>query len=78
MNRTKQRLALQLRFVEDFNVSEIATAMRVTEGSVKVYLSRAVQSVRTALCVSFSRGCGVGVQPPSGKADPGAGDRTSG
>jgi RNA polymerase sigma-70 factor (ECF subfamily) len=48
----KQQLALQLRFAEDMDVPEIATAMDVSEGTVKAHLYRAVQSVRIALRVS--------------------------
>jgi RNA polymerase sigma-70 factor (ECF subfamily) len=48
----KQQLALQLRFAEDMDLLEIATAMDVSEGTVKAHLHRAVQSVRTALQVS--------------------------
>jgi hypothetical protein len=45
----KQRLALQLRFLHDLQISEIAAAMHISEGSTKVHLSRAVKSIRTPL-----------------------------
>ena len=44
----KQRLALELRFLEDLNISEIAATMDVSEGSVKGHLSRAVKTIRLA------------------------------
>jgi RNA polymerase sigma-70 factor (ECF subfamily) len=47
----KQRLALQLRFLHDLQISEIAAAMHISEGSTKVHLSRAVKSIRTPLHV---------------------------
>jgi len=46
---TKQRVAMRLRFNADLELAEIAAAMGITEGSVKVHLSRAVQSVRSTL-----------------------------
>jgi RNA polymerase sigma-70 factor, ECF subfamily len=45
----KQRLVLQLRFVHDLEISEIAATMDVSEGSIKVHLSRAVRSIRATL-----------------------------
>ena len=48
----KQQLALQLRFAEDMDLPEIATAMDISEGTVKAHLHRAVQFVRIALRVS--------------------------
>jgi RNA polymerase sigma-70 factor (ECF subfamily) len=47
----KQQLALQLRFGREFEVHEIAAVMGITEGSVKVHLSRAVKSIRMTLRV---------------------------
>ena len=51
----KQQLALQLRFEEDMDLLEIAAAMEVTDGTVKVHLFRAIQAIRIALHVK-SRG----------------------
>lgn len=48
----KQHVALQLRFVDDLEVIEIAQIMGISEGSVKVHLFRAVQSIRMMLRVS--------------------------
>jgi len=45
----KQRTAFLLRFVEDMDLLEIAAAMGLKEGTVKVHLFRAVQSVRQRL-----------------------------
>jgi RNA polymerase sigma-70 factor (ECF subfamily) len=45
----KQRTAFLLRFVEDMQLLEIAAAMGVKEGTVKVHLFRAVQAVRERL-----------------------------
>jgi len=42
----RQRTVFLLRFVEDMELLEIAAATGLTEGSVKVHLFRAVQSVR--------------------------------
>src|SRR5436190_20255580 len=42
----KQRTAFLLRFVEDMELSEIAKAMGIGEGSVKVHLFRAVHTIR--------------------------------
>ena len=42
----KQQQALQLRFVHDLELFEIAAVMGITEGSVKVHLFRAIQSIR--------------------------------
>jgi RNA polymerase sigma-70 factor (ECF subfamily) len=47
----KQRIAMRLRFKADLELTEIATAMGITEGSVKVHLFRAVQSIRDRLQV---------------------------
>jgi len=47
----KQQIAMQLRFNADLELAEIATAMGVTESSVKTLLSRAVQSIRARLRV---------------------------
>lgn len=44
----RQRTALLLRFVEDMDLLEIAAAMGLKEGTVKVHLFRAVQAVRPA------------------------------
>ena len=45
----KQRTVLLLRFVEEMELSEIAKAMGISEGSVKVHLFRAVHKVRKRL-----------------------------
>jgi RNA polymerase sigma-70 factor (ECF subfamily) len=45
----KQQQALRLRFVHDLELFEIAAVMGITEGSVKVHLFRAVQSIRKTL-----------------------------
>jgi len=45
----KQRTVFLLRFVEEMELSEIAAAMGITEGSVKVHLFRAVHTVRERL-----------------------------
>ena len=45
----KQRHALQLRFVHELEISEIAATMDASEGSIKVQLSRAVRSIRATL-----------------------------
>jgi RNA polymerase sigma-70 factor (ECF subfamily) len=45
----KQRTAFLLRFVEDMELLEIAAAMGLREGTVKVHLFRAVQAVRERL-----------------------------
>jgi RNA polymerase sigma-70 factor (ECF subfamily) len=45
----KQRTVFLLRFVEDMDLLEIAAAMGLKEGTVKVHLFRAVQSVRERL-----------------------------
>jgi RNA polymerase sigma-70 factor, ECF subfamily len=45
----KQRTAFLLRFVEDMELLEIAAAMGLKEGTVKVHLFRAVQAVRERL-----------------------------
>jgi len=45
----KQREVFLLRFVEEMQVPEIARAMRITEGAVKVHLFRAVHAVRERL-----------------------------
>ncbi len=45
----KQQQALILRLWEGLSVKETATAMGVSEGSVKTHLSRAVQEMRTHL-----------------------------
>lgn len=42
----RQRTVFLLRFVEDMDLLEIASAMGVTEGAVKVHLFRAVHTVR--------------------------------
>ena len=42
----KQRTVFLLRFVEDMDLLEIAAAMGLTEGAVKVHLFRALQAVR--------------------------------
>lgn len=42
----RQRSIFLLRFVEDMDVLEIANAMGLTEGAVKVHLFRAVHTVR--------------------------------
>jgi RNA polymerase sigma-70 factor, ECF subfamily len=45
----RQRTVFLLRFVEDMDVLEIATATGLSEGSVKVHLFRAVRAVRKRL-----------------------------
>ena len=45
----KQRTVFLLRFVEEMELSEIARAMGIGEGSVKVHLFRAVHAVRERL-----------------------------
>lgn len=45
----RQRTAFLLRFVEDMELHEIAVAMGVSEGSVKVHLFRAVHALRKTL-----------------------------
>ena len=45
----RQRTVFLLRFVEDMDLLEIAAAMGLKEGTVKVHLFRAVQSVRERL-----------------------------
>jgi RNA polymerase sigma-70 factor (ECF subfamily) len=42
----KQRMVFLLRFVEDMDLLEIAAATGMKEGTVKVHLFRAVQSIR--------------------------------
>lgn len=48
----KQQLALRLRYERDLEVHEISAVMRITEGSVKVHLSRAVKAIRMTLRVA--------------------------
>jgi len=48
----KQRTVFLLRFVEEMELLEIAKAMGISEGSVKVHLFRAVHSVRERLGTS--------------------------
>ena len=45
----KQRTVLLLRFVEDMDILEIAAATGMKEGTVKVHLFRALQTVRTRI-----------------------------
>jgi RNA polymerase sigma-70 factor, ECF subfamily len=45
----KQRAVFRLRFAEDMDVHDIASAMGITEGAVKVHLFRAVHTVRKKL-----------------------------
>ena len=47
----KQRTVLLLRYVEDMDLLEIAMALGVSEGTVKVHLFRAIRSVRKRLGV---------------------------
>jgi RNA polymerase sigma-70 factor (ECF subfamily) len=42
----KQRTVLLLRYVEDMDLLEIAAALGVSEGTVKVHLFRAIRAVR--------------------------------
>jgi RNA polymerase sigma-70 factor (ECF subfamily) len=48
----KQQMAFLLRFAEEMDLSEISSAMGITEGAVKVHLFRAVKSVRKTLQIS--------------------------
>ncbi len=45
----RQRTVFLLRYVEDMDLLEIATAMGMKEGTVKIHLFRAVQAVRKRL-----------------------------
>jgi RNA polymerase sigma-70 factor, ECF subfamily len=45
----KQRLAMSLRYIDDLSVAEVATAMGVTEGSVKQHLHRGRETMRHTL-----------------------------
>jgi RNA polymerase sigma-70 factor (ECF subfamily) len=45
----KQRSVFLLRFVEELELSEIATAMEMSVGTVKSHLHRALASVRSAM-----------------------------
>jgi RNA polymerase sigma-70 factor (ECF subfamily) len=45
----KQRSVFLLRFVEELDLSEIATAMGMNVGTVKSHLHRALASVRSAM-----------------------------
>lgn len=45
----KYRTVIILKYFEDFKIQEIAYAMEIPEGSVKSYLSRAKQELRTYL-----------------------------
>ncbi len=45
----KQRTVLLLRFVEDMEILEIASATGMKEGTVKVHLFRALQAVRARI-----------------------------
>ena len=51
----RQRTVFLLRYVEEMDTAEIATAMGLSEGTIKAHLSRALGRVRTSL--------GEGVQP---------------
>lgn len=46
---SRQQIAFVLRFGEEMELPEIARSMEVTESAVKVYLFRAVQSLRRTL-----------------------------
>lgn len=48
----RQRAVFLLRFVEDMDLLEIASATGLKEGTVKVHLSRALQSVRETIGAS--------------------------
>jgi len=48
----RQRTVFLLRFVEDMDLLEIASATGMKEGTVKTHLFRALQSVRAKLEVS--------------------------
>jgi RNA polymerase sigma-70 factor (ECF subfamily) len=67
----QQQLALKLRFIEDLELVEIAAVMDVTEGTVKVHLFRAIQSIRIALQVSVrTNKCRKFVPPRTNKVSP--------
>lgn len=46
---TKQRTALALYYLGDLKVTEVATAMKISEGTVKSYLDRARETLRKTL-----------------------------
>jgi RNA polymerase sigma-70 factor (ECF subfamily) len=48
----RQRTVFLLRFVEDMDILEIATAAGMTEGTVKKHLFRALQAVRSRVLAS--------------------------
>lgn len=45
----KQRLAMGLHYIDDLSVAEVATAMGVSEGSVKQHLHRGRETMRHSL-----------------------------
>jgi RNA polymerase sigma factor (sigma-70 family) len=51
----KQREAVALRFFGDLSIDEIASAMRISTGSVKVHLVRALRNLRAALTPLYNK-----------------------
>ena len=45
----RQRTVFLLRFVEDMEIAEIAAATKIKEGTVKIHLFRALQTVRARM-----------------------------
>jgi RNA polymerase sigma-70 factor (ECF subfamily) len=52
---SKQRLAVSLRYFEDFSLREIATVLNSSEGSVKSILFRSLEKLRNT--TTFQRRC---------------------
>lgn len=59
----RQRTVFLLRFVEDMDLLEIAAATRLSEGTVKVHLFRAVKTVRERAGIAASAGGPAGAIP---------------